>query len=161
MDSPLPGCGGWKFGLPRSGEGMGLETAANPLSLPQARWQTASEAWTGLELPSSWKPRFRPRLLDCQFEACHGISLAFSIPPHPVLLNFGYNWNNVNQLNKNHVSVILKVIALTIGRNRGNWNTHELHNIGYINIPSPGMTLRTIEGIAPAPSTILILYGSI
>ena len=36
----------------------------------------ASEAWTCLELPSSWKQRFRPSLLNCQFEACHGISLA-------------------------------------------------------------------------------------
>ena len=38
----------------------------------------ASEAWTSLELPCSWKQRFRPSLLNCQFEACHGVSLAFS-----------------------------------------------------------------------------------
>jgi hypothetical protein len=32
----------------------------------------------GLELPSSWKQRCRPSLLNCQFEPCHGISPAFS-----------------------------------------------------------------------------------
>ena len=37
----------------------------------------ASEAWTCLDLPSSWKQRFRPSLLNCQLEACHGTSLAF------------------------------------------------------------------------------------
>jgi hypothetical protein len=29
-------------------------------------------------LLSSWKQEFRPSLLHCQFEACHGVSLAFS-----------------------------------------------------------------------------------
>ena len=36
----------------------------------------ASEAWTCLELSSSWKQRFRQSLLNCQFETCRGISLA-------------------------------------------------------------------------------------
>ena len=35
----------------------------------------ASEAWTCLELPSSWKQRSRPSLLNCQFEVFHGDSL--------------------------------------------------------------------------------------
>jgi hypothetical protein len=42
--------------------------------------RAACEAWTCLELPSSWRQRFRPRLLNCQSEACHGISRAFSHP---------------------------------------------------------------------------------
>ena len=39
----------------------------------------ASEAWTSPELPCSWKQRFRPSLLNCQFEAWRAISLAVSI----------------------------------------------------------------------------------
>ena len=68
----------------------GLETVAEEVAegvwkLLLTHWsclrsgvRAASEAWTCLELPSSWKQRFRPSLLNCQFEACHGISLAFS-----------------------------------------------------------------------------------
>ena len=40
--------------------------------------RATSEASTCLKLPSSWKQRFKASLLNCQFEACHGISLAFS-----------------------------------------------------------------------------------
>ena len=36
-------------------------------------------AWSCLELPSSWKQRFRPSLLNCHIEAYHGIGLAFSL----------------------------------------------------------------------------------
>ena len=42
--------------------------------------RAASEAWTCLDLPSSWKQRFRPSLLNCQFEACHGVSLSQQAP---------------------------------------------------------------------------------
>ena len=41
--------------------------------------RAASEAWTLLDLPSSWRQRSGPSLLNCQFEACHGVSLAFLI----------------------------------------------------------------------------------
>ena len=40
--------------------------------------RAASVVWTCPELPSSWKQRSRPSLLNCQFEACHGVSLSQS-----------------------------------------------------------------------------------
>ena len=42
MQIPLPGCKGWEPAV------EGLEAAADPLSLPQARWQ--GSFW-GLDLP--------------------------------------------------------------------------------------------------------------
>ena len=41
--------------------------------------RVASETWNYLGLPRSWKQRFRPSLLNCQLEACHAVSLAFSV----------------------------------------------------------------------------------
>ena len=84
MDILLLGCGHWKLGW------EGLETVVEevaeevwklllthcPCLRPGGR--AASEAWTCLDLPSSWKQRFRPSLLNCQFEACHGMGLDFS-----------------------------------------------------------------------------------
>jgi hypothetical protein len=70
-----------------------LETAAFPLSLPQARWQGSFwwqgsiwvPSWSlGFFFPSNWLawtcPVFRHSLLNCRFEATHGIILAFSLP---------------------------------------------------------------------------------
>jgi len=76
----------WKLLLGRSGNCCwgGLETVADPLSLLQARW-----VWQLLRPGLAWDclvlgNRFRPSLLNCQFETCHGISLAFlpSAPQH-------------------------------------------------------------------------------
>jgi len=62
MDIPLPGYEGCKL----DGEVRKLLLAHCPCLRPGAR--AASEYWIGLELPSSWKMRFRPSLLNCQFK---------------------------------------------------------------------------------------------
>lgn len=47
--------------------------------MPGGTFRATSEAWTCLDLPSSWKQRFKPLLLNCRFEACHGISRVFPV----------------------------------------------------------------------------------
>lgn len=58
------GLGAWSLLLWKSGNCSDLRRGE----------RAASEAWTCLVL----RNRFRPRLLNGQFEACHGVSLAFS-----------------------------------------------------------------------------------
>jgi hypothetical protein len=72
MDLPLLECGGWKL----AEEGLERLLTHCPGLKPDVR--AASEVWTYVELPSSSKQRFRPRILNCQCEVCHGVSRAFS-----------------------------------------------------------------------------------
>ena len=83
------------YGHSITGVGWGLETCWGGLeTVAEEVWKlllthcpclrpggrAASEAWTCLKLPSSWKQSLI--LLNCQLEACHEISLAFSVQDH-------------------------------------------------------------------------------
>lgn len=82
-DIPLLRNGGWNLLLGKSGNCCWPHC---PCLRP------ASMAWSCLDLPRFQKQRFRSCLLNCQFEVCHGVSLASQYQHSSSLFRSNYSF---------------------------------------------------------------------